>query len=117
MINPMSSLPGFGAILKNRCKLAVDDEDRTLGDFYASVLDYLIGVAWSFLGLWPEEEKKHRAGVSILEIQEFLDWAMRHLIEDMEWIPEELDTEFDQAVKAWLKAAESKENEGENHEK
>ena len=108
MINPMSSLPGFGAILEKRCKLNVDDEDRTLGDFYASVLDYLIGVAWSFLGLWPEEERKHREGLSVLEIQEFIDWAMRHLIEDMEWKTEELDAEFAQAVETWRKAAESK---------
>lgn len=102
MVNPMSSLPGYGAILKNRCKLSTKGEERTLGDLYAAVLDFLIGKAWSFLGLWPEEEKNHRAGISILEVQEFLDWAMTHLIEDMEWNKEELDAEFAQAAENWM---------------
>ena len=106
MVNPMSSLPGYGAILKNRCKLNTQDEDRTLGDLYAAVLDYLIRQAWSFLGLWPEEEENHREGISILEVQEFLDWAMRHFIEDMEWNLDELDKEFAEAVEKWMNREE-----------
>ena len=106
MINPMSSLPGFGAILKNRCKLDTEDETRTLGDLYAAVLDFLIRQAWSYLGLWPKEEEKHRERLSILEVQEFLDWAMAHLIEDMEWNTAELDVEYATAVEAWMNREE-----------
>ena len=102
MINPMSSLPGYGAILKNRCKLNTEDDPRCLGDLYAAALDFLIGQAWSYLGLWPDEEENHRDGLSILEMQEFLDWAMRHLIEDMEWDLDELDVEMKEAVDEWM---------------
>lgn len=102
MVNPMHSLPGYGEILKERCKLSTKDEDRCIGDLVGAVLDYLIGKAWSFLGLFENEEKKHREGLSIMEVQEFLDWAMVHLIEDMEWKPEELDEVFERGVQEFF---------------
>lgn len=83
MINPMDSLPRYGAILK-KFKLSTRDEDRCGGDLIAACLDYNLRQAWSYLGLWPKEEEKHRGGMSIMEVQEFLDWAMYHLLEDME---------------------------------
>ena len=107
MINPMQSLPGYGAILKNRCKLSTKDDERTLGDLYASALDFLIGQAWSYLGLFTKEAESHRQGLSILEIQEFLDWAMAHFIEDMEWDADELDAEASQAIDEWMNRPEA----------
>ena len=97
MINPMDSLPRYGAILQ-KFKLNTDDDNRTVGDLIAACLDFNLGKAWSFLGLWPEEEEKHRDGMSILEVQHFLDWAMFHLMEDMEMDPEK---EMHEATAAW----------------
>ena len=74
-VNPMDSLPGYGAILKKYFKLDTEDDDRRGGDLVAAVLDFLIGIAWKNFGLFPKEEEKHRTGTSILEIQNFLDWA------------------------------------------
>ena len=94
----MDSLPAFGAILKNHFKLNTKDDARSYGDLYAAALDYLIRQAWSYLGLFEAEEEKHREGLSILEVQSFLEWAMSHLIEDAELDVAELDKEAQKAV-------------------
>ena len=109
MVNPMSSLPGYGAILKEHCNFDTQAEERTLGDLLGSVIDYLIGEAWGKLGLWPQEEEKHRQGVSIMEIQEFLDWAMAHWIEDMELDPEKLDPIYAKAVEDFMNSPDEPE--------
>ena len=109
MVNPMYSLPGYGAILDKCCNKDTSSEERTIGDLLGSVLDYLVRQAWSYLGFWPEEEERHREGCSIIEIQEFLDWAMRHWIEDMELNPEELDQVYDTAVKEFMNRPDEEE--------
>lgn len=107
MINPMHSLPGYGAILKKKCNFDTQ-ADRTIGDCIGSVLDYLVGEAWSKLGVFEEEEKKHRNGISILEIQEFLDWAMHHWVADMELKPEELEPIYEKGVEEFMNREEEK---------
>lgn len=102
MINPMYTLPGYGAILKEHCNLDTSAKERTIGDCIGSVLDYLVGEAWAKFGLFPEEQKKHRQGVSILEIQEFLDWSMHHWTDDMELDPKKLDPIYAKAVDDFL---------------
>jgi len=111
MINPMSSLPGYGAILDKYCNKKTDSEERTNGDLIGSVLDYLVGKGWSNLGLWPKEAARHRQGCSIMEIQEFLDWAMDHWIEDMEINPEELDPIFAAGVEEFMNRPDEEEDE------
>ena len=113
-VNPMYSLPGYGTILKNHFKLNTEDEERTGGDLVAAVLDYLIGIAWGNFGLWPSEEEKHRSGTSIWELQHFLDWAFRHLIEDMEYTEEQKDEmkkEYAKAIQDFMREGDEEENE------
>ncbi|MBQ1792298.1 MAG: hypothetical protein II008_19135 [Oscillospiraceae bacterium] len=111
MQNPMESLPAYGAILKAKCKLKTSDDPRCPGDLIAAVLDRLIGDGWSYLGLWPKEAASHRQGSSILELQTFLDWAMGHLIEDMEWNVDELDKIAEDAITEFFNRPDEEENE------
>lgn len=111
-INPMDSLPGYGAVLKNHFKLSAEEYDRTGGDLVAAVLDYLIGIAWENFGLWPKEAEKHRKGTSIFELQHFLDWAFNHLLEDMELTEnkkEEMNKEYMDAILAFMRSGEEEE--------
>lgn len=115
-VNPMDSLPGYGAILKNHFKLSTEDGDRTYADMYAAVLDFLIGRAWGNFGLWPKEAARHRQGTSIMELQAFLDWAFRHLLNDMEFTEEQvndLNKEYARAVQEFMNRADEEEDEGE----
>lgn len=118
-VNPMDSLPGYGAILKNHFKLDTKDEDRTYADMYASVLDFLIGRAWENFGLWPKEAARHRQGTSIMEMQAFLDWAFRHLLNDMEFTEEQvndLNKEYARAVQEFMSRADEEEDEEEEED-
>lgn len=112
MINPMESLPGFGAILKEKCKLNTSDEDRTIGDLIGACMDFIIGRAWSYMGLFPEEEADHRNGMSILEVQNFIDWAMNNLIAEMEWDKDEVNEIAHKGIEAFRKRQEEAEEEG-----
>ena len=115
-VNPMDSLPGYGAILKNHFKLSLEDEDRSYADMCAAVLDFLIGRAWERFGLWPKEAARHRQGTSIVELQSFLDWAFLHLIEDMEFTEEQkddLDKEYARAIQEFLSRPDEEEDEEE----
>lgn len=113
-VNPMDSLPGYGAILKNHFKLNTEDDDRKYADLYAAVLDYLIGKAWANFGLWPKEEEKHRHGVSIMELQAFLDWAFQHFMQDMEYTAEQtevMDKEYVKAIQEFMRSGDEEETE------
>ena len=116
--NPMESLPAYGALLKNHFKLNAKDDDRRICDLIAAVLDYLVGRAWSNLGLWPGEEEKHRKGTSILEIQKFLDWAVIKLIEDMDYSEEqkeEIDKECMKAIEDFMSSGDEEEEDGDGN--
>jgi hypothetical protein len=111
-VNPMDSLPGYGAILKNHFKLNVEDEERCRGDMIAAVLDYLIGIAWRNFGLFPKEEEKHRKGTSIMEIQSFLDWAVPKLIDGMEFTEaqkDEINKEYVKAIQEFIRSGDEEE--------
>ena len=113
-VNPMDSLPGYGEILKNHFKLDIKDKKRCGGDLIAAVLDYLIGIAWSNFGLFPKEEEKHRKGTSILEIQNFLDWAVPKLINDMEFTEEkknEINKEYVKAIQEFMRSGDEEDEE------
>ena len=99
MINPMSSLPRYGAVIEKEFNLDTQSETKRNGDLIAAVIDYIIGLSWQSFGLFPKQEEKHRKGISILEKQEFLDWAMEHLLKDMEMDYEET-LNSDYAIKA-----------------
>lgn len=109
-MNPMDSLPGYGEIIKQKCLLDTQADDRCGGDMIGAALDYMIGKGWKSLGLFPEEEEGHREGISILENFTFLDWAMRHLIEDMEWDVDELDKVMKEGIDAFKKRQEDKDD-------
>ena len=111
-VNPMDSLPGYGAILKNHFKLNTQDEERCGGDMIAAVLDYLIGIAWGNFGLFPKEEEKHRKGTSIMEIQNFLDWAVPKLIADMDFTEaqkDEINKEYVKAIQEFIRSGDEEE--------
>ena len=113
-VNPMDSLPGYGAILKNNFKLDTKDEERCGGDMIAAVLDFLVGIAWRNFGLFPKEEEKHRSGTSIWEIQSFLDWAVPKLIDDMEFTEEkkdEINKEYVKAIQEFARSEDEEEKE------
>ena len=107
--NPMKSLPAYGAIIKNHCKLDPHDEDRTYGDLYGAVIDYLIGLAWGKLCLFPEEEKLHRGGISIMEIQAFLDWVTYNWVEELELDRDQMVKEANEGIEAFEKRQEDQE--------
>lgn len=109
-MNPMSSLPGYGEIIKRKCNLDTQSDDRCGGDLIAAVVDFMIGNAWKALGLFPEEEEMHRKGVSILENQTFLDWVVGHLIQDMDWNKEDIENLMIEGIKEFHKRQDEKEN-------
>lgn len=111
MINPMHSLPAYGATLKAKCKLSTKDDQRCTGDLIAAVIDRLIGDGWSYLGVFPRKVKEHRRGNSIHELQEFLDWAMQHLVEDMEWDEEEINKIAEEAINEFFSSQDEEEDE------
>ena len=115
-MNPMDSLPGYGEIIKRKCNLNTQSDDRCGGDMVAAVLDYMIGEAWGALGLFPEEEEQHRKGVSIMENQTFLDWAMSHLIQDMDWEEKEINSMMDEGIEAFMKRQDEKADEDEEEQ-
>lgn len=108
-MNPMDSLPGYGEIIKRKCNLDTSSDDRCGGDMVAAVVDYMIGRAWKALGLFPEEEEMHRKGVSIIENQTFLDWVMSHLIKDMNWNEEDIESLMIRGIEAFNKRQDEKE--------
>lgn len=118
-VNPMDSLPGYGAILKNHFKLSTEDEERKYSDLYAAVLDFLIGRAWENFGLWPKEAEKHRHGTSIMELQAFLDWAFGHLMKDMKYTEEQTDAmnkEYANAILDFISSEDEEEDEEEEED-